>query len=247
MSTPSAELEGNTTWDLVNDIELIRKHLGIRKWLVFGGSWGSTLALAYAIKNPTKVLGLILRGIFLVRKSEIDWLYQSGAHMIFPDAWQEYLNFIPEAERTDIVAAYYKRLTGEDAEERLKAAIIWSQWEAKTSRLIPDEQYVKAFEKPELALAFARIESHYFFNKGFFETDGFLLEHAPTLKDIPTFIVQGRYDVVCPIKSAWDLHQAMPWSQLRIIPDAGHSVWEPGILDAVIDAADAMREIKKYD
>lgn len=246
-STPSAELEGNTTWDLVNDMELIRKHLGIRKWIVFGGSWGSTLSLAYAIKNPTKVLGLILRGIFLLRKAEIEWFYQYGAHMIYPDAWESYENHIPEEEREDLVAAYYKRLTSADPQERLKAAIVWSQWEAKTSRLFPDESYVQAFERPELALAFARIECHYFQHKGFFETDEYLLEQAHLLKDIPTFIAQGRYDVVCPAKSAWDLNKAMPWSQMKIIQDAGHSVWEPGILDAVIDAADTMREIKKYD
>lgn len=246
-STPSAELEGNTTWDLVNDMEMIRKHLGIRKWLVFGGSWGSTLALAYAIKNPTKVLGLVLRGIFLLRKSEVDWFYQSGAHNLYADAWETYWGHIPEEERGDLVAAYYKRLTGPDMSARLKAAIVWSQWEAKTSRLFPDADMVQNFEKPELALAFARIECHYFVNKGFFETDNYLLENVHALKDIPTFIVQGRYDVVCPMVSAWDLHKAMPWSQIKIIQDAGHSVWEPGILDAVVDACDVLREVKKFD
>lgn len=246
-SNPHAELEANTTWDLVNDIEMIRKQLGIRKWLVYGGSWGSTLALAYATQNHSKILGVVLRGIFLLRKFEIDWFYQNGAGNIFPEFWEEYYNFIPEDERHDLVAAYYKRLTGEDKDMRLKAAKIWSQWEARTSKLIPDQTLIDNFEDPEVALAFARIECHYFTNKGFFDTDNFLLENAHTLNDIPTFIVQGRYDVVCPATSAWDLHKAIKGSQLKIVPDAGHSLWEPGITDAVVEAFDGLRQIKKYD
>ena len=226
-------------------MELIRKHLGIRSWILFGGSWGSTLALAYASKFPNKVLGLILRGIFLCRKKEIQWFYQEGASQIFPEAWDEYLAIIPEDERSDLVGAYHKRLTGKDENAKLTAALAWSKWEAATSRLMPNSDLIKSFESESLALAFARIENHYFMNKAFFETDNYLLENANKLRQIPGVIIQGRYDVVCPIASAWDLHKAWPESQLHIIPDAGHSAWEPGILDKLLEATEAFKSIKK--
>lgn len=244
-SKPHAELLENSTWELVADIELIRKHLGIRKWIVFGGSWGSTLALAYAIKNPTKILGMVLRGIFLCRKKEIDWFYQEGCSNIYPDAWEGYLAPIPEEERGDMVSAYHKRLTGEDEAVKLEAALAWSKWEASTSKLIPSEDLIHTFEDPHLAVAFARIECHYFMNKAFFETDNYLLENVDAIRQIPCFIIQGRYDVVCPATSAWELSRAWPEAQLHIVPDAGHSVWEPGILTAAIEACEAFKELPK--
>ncbi len=242
-STPAADLRENTTWDLVNDIEKIRAHLNIKDWIVFGGSWGSTLALAYAIKHADQVKGLILRGIFLTRPSEIKWFYQEGASQIFPDAWETYFNHIPANERHDFVTAYYKRLTSENADERLAAARIWSQWEAATSRLYVDPKSIKEFDEPVLALQFARIECHYFTNNSFFETDNYLLENVSKIKQIPTTIVQGRYDVVCPMRSAWDLHRAFPEASLNIVADAGHSAGEPGITSALIEATEAF---KKY-
>ena len=244
-SKPHAELEENSTWELVHDIEFIRKHLGLRKWIVFGGSWGSTLALAYAVKNPTKIQGLVLRGVFLCRKKEIHWFYQEGASNIYPDAWEGYLEPIPENERNDFVSAYYKRLTGKDENEKLKAALAWSKWEASTSKLFPSADLIQTFEDPTLAIAFARIECHYFINNAFFESDNFLLENIDKIRHIPCFIVQGRYDVVCPATSAWELSQAWPEAQLKIIPDAGHSVWEPGIQSAVIEACEAFKELPR--
>ena len=242
-STPHAELEENSTWDLVHDIELIRKHIGLRNWIVFGGSWGSTLALAYAIKHPSRVRGLILRGIFLCRKEEIDWFYQSGASTIFPDLWQNYLEPIPEAERGDLVKAYHQRLTGADEAEKLRAAQAWSKWEAGTAHLFVDEEGIKEFDDPKHALEFARIENHYFVNKAFFETDNYLLENAEKLGKIPGIIVHGRYDVVCPVKNAWDLLQVWPEAQLHVIPDAGHSAFEPGIQSKLVEATDAFKEL----
>lgn len=233
-STPAAELQENTTWDLVSDIEKIRHHLQIEDWIVFGGSWGSTLALSYAIKHKEKVKGLILRGIFLCRPSEIKWFYQEGASQIFPDAWEKYFNFIPAEERQDFVTAYYKRLTHANSEIRLQAAKIWSQWEAATSRLFVDPKAVQEFEEPIYALQFARIECHYFTNNSFFESTNYLLENIFKIRQIPAAIVQGRYDVVCPAKSAWELHQAWPESELHIIPDAGHAAGEPGIKSKLI-------------
>jgi proline iminopeptidase len=243
-SKPSASIEENSTWDLVHDIELIRKHLGFRSWIVFGGSWGSTLALAYASKHPSRVRGLILRGIFLCRKEEIDWFYQKGASSIFPDFWQEYLAPIPEEERGDLLAAYHKRLiTGTDEQERLRAAQAWSKWEGGTSYLRPHEDLVASFDNPKHALEFARIENHYFMNKAFFETDNYLLENADKFRQIPGVLVHGRYDVVCPVKNAWDLHQAWPESQLHVVPDAGHSAWEPGITEKLIEATEAFKAL----
>lgn len=242
-STPAAELRENTTWDLVNDIEKIRQHLDIQDWLVFGGSWGSTLALAYAEAHPEKVKALILRGIFLCRPSEIKWFYQFGASEIFPDAWSTYSDFIPPEERHDFVSAYYKRLTHSDAQLRLQAAKIWSKWEASTSKLFVDPKFIEAFDDPTLALQFARIECHYFMNNAFFNTDNFLIENISKIKKIPLTIIQGRYDVVCPMRSAWDLHQALPNAVLRIIHDSGHSANEPGIRSALIETTNLY---KKY-
>ena len=237
-STPNACLEDNTTWDLVDDIERLRQHFGIEKWQVFGGSWGSTLALAYAQKHPTRVTELVLRGIFLCRKEEIDWFYQEGASWIFPDVWERYLSVIPEAERHNMVAAYYRRLVGDNEQERLDAAAAWSIWEGSTSKLFMDPNAVEKYGDPSFALAFARIECHYFTNNAFFDGPNYLIEHVDAIRHIPTVIVQGRYDVVCPIHSAWDLHRAWPQADLQIIPDAGHSITEPGIIDALVLATD---------
>lgn len=241
-STPSAELKDNTTWDLVSDIEKIRQHLKIKDWIVFGGSWGSTLALAYAETYPEIVKGLLLRGIFLCRPSEIRWFYQEGASQIFPDMWERYYNFIPENERHDFVAAYYKRLTSPDADLRLKAAHIWSQWEAATSKLYVDPNLINSFEDATHALQFARIECHYFTNNAFFKTNNWLIENVDKIRKIPAAIVQGRYDVVCPAKSAWELHRAWPESQLHIIADAGHSALEPGNKAKLIELSDEFRK-----
>ncbi len=243
-STPPAELRENTTWDLVEDIERLRRELGVDRWLVFGGSWGSTLALAYAITHPARVVGLILRGIFLVRKKEIDWFYQEGASFLFADAWEKYLAPIPEAERGDIVMAYYRRLTHDDPRVRAEAAKAWSIWEASTSHLYPDPEGVRRFEESEdKSLSFARIECHYFVNKAFFPEDGYLLQRAPEINHIPTRIAQGRYDVVCPMTSAWDLKKAMPAADLRIVPDAGHSSFDPGIARELVQATDDYRAL----
>jgi proline iminopeptidase len=242
-STPSAELTDNGTWELVSDIEQIRDHLAIKNWLVFGGSWGSTLALAYAIKHPDRVTGLLLRGIFLCRPSEIQWFYQEGASQLFPDIWEEFLKPIPQNERHDLVTAYYKRLCGTDPKQQLECAKAWSKWEAATSRLLPKANAVAAFDDEKLALAFARIECHYFVNNAFFRTNNFLLENAAKISHIPCRIIQGRYDVVCPAKSAWELHKALPNSELRIVADAGHSATEPGIRSELVQATE---DFKKY-
>jgi proline iminopeptidase len=239
-STPHAELRENTTWDLVADAEKIRTLLKIDRWHVFGGSWGSTLALAYAVTHPEHTLSLTLRGIFLCRPSEIHWFYQEGASQIFPDSWDIYWNYIPETERGDMVTAYHRRLTSIDEKVRLEAARIWSKWEASASYLTPKPEALEEYEGAHKALAFARIECHYFMNNAFFKTDNFLLEQAFKLKGIPGVIVQGRYDVVCPARSAWDLHKAWPGSRLEIIADAGHAASEPGIRSALISATDAL-------
>lgn len=237
-STPHASLEENTTWHLVEDIERLREHLGIKTWQVFGGSWGSTLALAYAETHPDRVAQLVLRGIFLCRPKEIQWFYQEGASAIFPDVWEEYLKVIPETERADMVSAYYRRLTSDDYSVRVEAARAWSIWEGSTSKLFFDPSMIEKFADPEFALAFARIECHYFMNNAFFSSDNYLIENVGRIRSIPSVIVQGRYDVVCPMMSAWDLQRAWPEAQLRIIPDAGHSISEPGIIDALVDATD---------
>lgn len=242
-SLPCAELRENTTWDLIKDIETIREKLNIEKWVVFGGSWGSTLALTYAITHPEKVKALVLRGIFLCRPSEIRWFYQEGASQIFPDVWDEYLKPIPESERHDLVTAYYKRLTHENAEIRLQAAKAWSKWEAATSRLMVDQASIDEFEDPEYALSFARIECHYFTNNAFFKTNNWILENIDKIRHIPGVIVQGRYDVVCPARSAWDLHKAWPEAKFTIIADSGHAAVEPGTRSALIEATESFKHL----
>ena len=239
-SRPSASLVDNTTWHLVEDMEKLREHLGIQRWLVFGGSWGSTLALAYAETHPDQVTELVLRGIFLLRKWEIDWFYQrpDGAGALYPDLWEKYVATIPEAERSDMVRAYYRRLTSDDPRIMRQAAKTWSIWEGATSFLRLNPDYVAKFQEDDYAAAFARIECHYFINNGFFETHNQLIEQVGRIRRIPAVIVQGRYDVVCPVKSAWDLHCAWPEADLRIVPDAGHSAFEPGNIHELISATD---------
>ncbi|HUD42935.1 MAG TPA: prolyl aminopeptidase [Dokdonella sp.] len=242
-STPHAELTDNTTWHLVADIERLREHLGVTRWQVFGGSWGSTLALAYAQTHPEHVSALVLRGIFMLRRWELEWFYQSGCDALYPDAWETYLAAIPEVERGDLMSAYYRRLTGADPEARLAAAKAWSVWEGSTSFLLPDPQHVAGTAVDAFALAFARIECHYFVHGGFFEHEDQLLRNAGRLRGIPAVIVQGRYDVVCPMRSAWDLHRAWPEADFRIVPDAGHSAFEPGIAHELLEATDRFRSI----
>jgi proline iminopeptidase len=242
-SIPHAELRQNTTWDLVNDIEQIRQHLGIDRWVVFGGSWGSTLALAYSQTHPTACLGLILRGIFLLRPKELHWFYQEGASYLFPDAWENYLAPIPVAERSDLITAYYRRLTSPEADLRRAAAKAWSIWEASTSKLQPDPGLQQKLGETYFAEAFARIECHYFVNKGFLATENQLLQNCTLIRHLPIVIVQGRYDVVCPMISAWDLHRALPEAELILVPDAGHSMTEPGIRHALIETTDRFARL----
>lgn len=237
-SRPHAELRANTTWDLIADIEALRDRLGIDRWLVFGGSWGSTLSLLYAERHPERVSGLILRGIFLLRREEIAWFYQEGASWLYPDAWEEYRDFIPEAERDDMLAAYHRRLTGPDAALALEAARHWSVWEASTSHLHVSSATIDRFGADTFALAFARIEAHYFVNDAFMDTPEQILRDVGRIRQIPAVIVQGRYDVVCPLKSAWELARAWPEAELKIVPDAGHSAFEPGIVHELIVATD---------
>ncbi|MDP2342975.1 MAG: prolyl aminopeptidase [Deltaproteobacteria bacterium] len=243
-STPHAELKENTTWDLVNDAEAIRAKLKIDHWHVFGGSWGSTLALSYAVQHPEKVRSLTLRGIFLIRRAEIQFFYQEGTSWIFPDFWEEYLKPIPVAERGDLVTAYYRRLTCGDDDIEAEAARAWSVWEGSTSKLFPDEGLIHRTAGDGFARQLARIECHYFVNNGFFPYDGWLLEQsAKKLQNIPTVIVQGRYDVVCPAKSAWDLKKAMPHAELIIVKDAGHSASETGIVTGLVDATNRFASV----
>lgn len=242
-SKPFAEIEENTTWDLVKDIEKLRIHLGIEKWSVFGGSWGSTLSLTYAQTHPESVDALFLRGIFMLRKKEIDWFYQEGASKIFPDAWEKYIAPIPVEERGDFVKAFYKRLTSENKDIRSEAAKAWSVWEASTSKLIQSSELMDSFAGDEFADAFARIECHYFTNKGFFKDEDQLLKNIDRIRHIPAIIVQGRYDVVCPMESAWELHRAWPEAKLEIIDDAGHSLSEKGITSALIESTERFTKI----
>jgi len=237
-STPHADLTDNTTWHLVADVEQLRETLGIEKWQVFGGSWGSTLALAYAQTHPKRVTELVLRGIFLLRRWELEWFYQQGASRLYPDAWERYIAAIPEAERGDLIAAFHKRLTSDDEATRLNAARAWSVWEGATSFLRSDPDFIGGHEDAHFALAFARIENHYFVNRGFFETDDQLLRDAWKIVDLPGVIVHGRYDVVCPLASAWDLHTVWPKAQLVITPTSGHSAFEPENIDALVRATD---------
>jgi proline iminopeptidase len=239
-STPHADLVDNTTWDLVADTEKLRTKLGIERWQVFGGSWGSTLALAYAETHPERVSELVLRGIFMLRRWELEWFYQEGASRLFPDAWEPYRQAIPEAERGDFIAAYHRRLTSPDEATRLAAARAWSVWEGATSFLRVDPAFVIGHEDAAFALAFARIENHYFVNGGFFDADDQLLRDAPRIADIPGVIVHGRYDVVCPIQNAWDLHKAWPKADLVISPTSGHSAFEAENIDALVRATDSF-------
>lgn len=241
-SKPHAELQENTTWDLVNDIEKLREYLNIQQWVVFGGSWGSTLSLAYSQTHPERCKGLILRGIFMVRQKEIRWFYQEGASYIFPDAWEEYVKPIPLNERDDMLTAYYQRLTSPDAQIRLEAARAWSIWEASTSRLFPDLDLKQKFGIDAFAEAFARIECHYFINKGFIEPEDKLLLNIDRIRKIPAAIVQGRYDVVCPMVSAWELHRAWPEAEFIVVADAGHSMSEPGIRTCLMEATDKFAD-----
>jgi proline iminopeptidase len=240
-STPFASLEHNTTWDLVADLEKLRAHLEIARWQVFGGSWGSTLALAYAETHPERVTELVLRGIFLVRKWEIDWFYQGGCSHLFPDHWQDFLAPIPENERHDLVAAYHRRLLSPDRAVRVEAARAWSVWEGRTSYLLANADAIAHHDEDDFATAFARIECHYFVNGCWLEGDRALLKNVGKIRHIPATIVQGRYDVVCPVESAWALHTAWPEADLRIVPDAGHSAFEPGNLSALVEATDRYR------
>lgn len=243
-STPHASLEENTTWHLVEDIETLRGHLGVEDWIVFGGSWGSTLSLAYAQTHPQRARALVLRGIFLCRPKEIAWFYQEGASAIFPDVWEQYVSVIPEEERKDFLTAYHRRLTSEDEKVRLEAARAWSIWEGSTSKLFVDQNLVEHFGEAQMALALARIECHYFMNNAFFDTDNYLIENVDKVRHIPTVIVQGRYDVVCPMMSAWELHRAWPEADLIITPDAGHSATEPGNIAALVEATDRFRDLR---
>lgn len=235
-STPRASLDNNTTWDLVADIERLRAHLGIDRWQLLGGSWGSTLSLAYAQRHPDRVAELILRGIFTLRRRELEWFYQEGCSWVFPDAFEAYCAPIPEAERGDMIAAYYKRLTGDDAAEQLRAAKAWSVWEGTTLSLLQDPERVRQFGADAYAVAFARIECHYFINGGFFDSDDQLIADAHKLRHIPGVIVHGRYDVVTPLKIAWDLAKAWPEADLRIVPQSGHAMTEPGIIHELVGA-----------
>jgi proline iminopeptidase len=238
-STPHASLEDNTTWDLVADMEKIRAHLNIERWQVFGGSWGSTLALSYAIKHPAQVSELVLRGIFMLRRKELLWFYQEGCSRLFPDVWQEFLKPIPLVERADLISAYHRRLTSEDETVRLEAARAWSIWEGSTSKLVPDSNFIEHFSDARFAAAFARIECHYFVHGGFFPSENWIIEHVEAIRHIPGTIVQGRYDVVCPAESAFELAQAWPEADLQIVCSAGHNAQEPGIRSALVAAADA--------
>ncbi len=237
-STPHADLVDNTTWHLVADIEALREHLGIEQWQVFGGSWGSTLALAYAQSHPRRVTELVLRGIFMLRRWELEWFYQEGASRLFPEAWQHYVGAIPENERGDLIAAFHRRLTSDDESVRLAAARAWSVWEGATSFLHVDDDFTDSHADAQFALAFARIENHYFVNGGFFEVDDQLLRDAYRIVDIPGVIVHGRYDVVCPVQNAVDLHQVWPKAELTITPASGHSAFEAENVDALVRATD---------
>ncbi|KQV76045.1 proline iminopeptidase [Aeromicrobium sp. Root344] len=236
-SAPEADLSAITTWHLVADIEALRSHLGIDRWLVCGGSWGSALALAYAQKHPDRVTELVLRGIFTLRRSELDWFYEGGAAHVYPDLWEGFVAPVPEGERGRLVEAYARLLHDPDPAVHVPAARAWARWESSAITLLPDPDLVAHFTEDAFAVAFARIENHFFMNEGWF-TDGQLIADAPALRDIPGVIIQGRYDMCTPATTAWDLHRAWPEAELRMIPDAGHAFTEPGILDAIIEATD---------
>jgi proline iminopeptidase len=241
-STPHAELRENTTWDLVEDMEAIRRHLRIDRWQVFGGSWGATLSLAYALTHKDRVTELVLRGIFTLRREELEWFYQEGANWFYPDQWERFIEPIPPGERGDLMAAYQERLRSDDHQVRLQAARAWSVWEGSTVSLFPNQDRMESFAGEQFALAFARIENHYFRNAGFFETEGWILDRAPALGDLPGVIAQGRYDVVTPMKTAWELAQRWPGGELVVVQDAGHAASEPGIVHELVTATDRFAE-----
>ncbi|ETV92265.1 prolyl aminopeptidase [Aphanomyces invadans] len=244
-SLPHASLEDNTTWHLIADMESLREHLKIDKWQVFGGSWGSTLSTAYAEMHPSRVTELVLRGIFHIRDKEIQFYYQHGANFLYPDRWEAYRDAIPEDERHDFLTAYHKRLTSPDENVRLAAALAWTTWELSTSNLKPPADAVdKSMNDARFAEAFARIENHYFVNKGFFPTPNFLIDQVHKIRHIPTVIVQGRYDVVCPMVTAWEFHKAFPEADLRVVQTAGHSAGEPGIAAELVRATDKFKHNK---
>jgi proline iminopeptidase len=240
-STPHASLEENTTWDLVADMERIREVLGIERWVLFGGSWGSTLALAYAQTHPERVMAMVLRGIFLCRPQEIRWFYQQGASRIFPDYWSEFEAVIPSHERHDMLAAYHRLLTGDNEIKRMAAAKAWSVWEGRTATLLPNPAVVEHFGDPRVALSMARIECHYFMHDAFLRPNQ-LLDDAYRLEGIPGIIVHGRYDLICPLENAWELHRSWPGSELQVIADAGHSAGEPGIARALVAATNRLAD-----
>ncbi len=242
-SKPHSSLKDNTTWHLVDDIEKLRKYLNISKWVVFGGSWGSTLSLAYAETHPESALALVLRGIFLGRPKELRWFYQFGAHHIFPDEWEKYIDPIPVEERGDLMQAFYRRLTSSDPAIRKRAASAWSGWEGAALKLIFDPSLFLQFTEDTHADALARVECHYFVNQCFFKTENWLIEQVDRIRKIPGVIIHGRYDMICPMESAWELHKAWPEADLEVIKDAGHAASEPGIMDALIRATDRLASV----
>ncbi|MDX6745022.1 prolyl aminopeptidase [Actinocorallia sp. A-T 12471] len=239
---PEVSLERNTTWNLVADMELLREHLGIDRWMVFGGSWGSCLSLAYAITHPERTSELVLRGIFMLRPFELFWFYEYGASLIFPDLWEKYVAPIPEDERENMIAAFHERLNDPDPAVRQPAALAWATWEGATITLLPDAEHVGQFADPDYAVTFARIENHYFTHGGFFESDEWILDNIDRIRHIPAVIVQGRYDMCTPAATAWDLHQAWPEAEFHLVDGAGHAFDEPGILHRLIEATDRFAE-----
>lgn len=243
-SRPKASLDDNTTWDLVADMERLRRLLGIDRWRVFGGSWGSTLSLVYAISHPDRCVAMVLRGVFLMTPGELRWFYQHGASMIFPDAWERFLAPIPEAERDDLIAAYARRLTGENASERENCALAWSVWEGETATVRGPMALPPIFTDPEFALAFARIENWYFAHGGFLDSENWILENVGAIRHLPCWIAQGRFDMATPMSGAWALHRAWPEAKLDIVSDAGHSASEPGIIDSLVRAAEWAADLR---
>ncbi len=240
-STPHASLQANTTWDLVDDVERLRQHLDVDRWQVFGGSWGSTLAIAYGSKFPDRVTEFVLRGVFLFLPDEMDWFYGNGTRVLFPDAYEEFVSALPPAERTNVVRNYYARLTDDDRTVRESAARAWSVWECRVATLFPDEELVAYCNDPAFTVAFARIESHYFVNDGFLNAPDQLLRAVQGLNHIPCTIVHGRYDVICPLRNGWRLHGQWPGSRLVVVSDAGHSAGESGVVSALVEATDSFR------
>jgi len=242
-STPFAELKENTTWDIVEDLEMLREHLGIDRWIVMGGSWGSTLGLSYAISYPLSIAGLILRGIFLARRVEKDWLFRAGgASQIFPDEWEKFAATPPEDDRKDLVSAYYNILTGGSDEDKLRAARAWTRWEASMMTLVPNHEAMESMMEPKSAVVIARIECHFTYHNFFMKSDNHLLEQIEKAREIPCRLVQGRHDVICPPISAWDLHKALPGSDLRIVPDGAHSPLDPGMIHELVQASEDFKK-----